>query len=377
MKILMITSIYPTKQHPDYGTFVKNIHDLYLEAGHQVTLVAFQRRCGKIEKLRETLRFFSRIRRELSHQSDYDLINLQYPYLAALPVSRYLSRIRIPLWVSLHGSDVFHDSLSKRLLGKPTERILRGCTRIIVPSEFFARKVSQVFQLSADRFRVIPSGGYDGRIFYPQESDPARDPARGSNPRGAQGSELQLPGLRRIGFASRLVEGKGWRVLLKAFAAIAAEKELENCRLILAGSGVDAEGIRNLASELGLGDRVDLIGAQKPAQLADFYRTLDLFVFPTLFEESLGMVGIEAMACGIPVVASASGGVSGYIRDGVDGFLVPPGDMNALAQAILNIARYDAEQYQELTASAVRGAAGYERNAVRAQLETILTEELG
>ncbi len=377
MNILLITSIYPTQQHPDYGTFVKNIHELYLEAGHQVTLVAFQRKGGKIDKLRETLQFFRRIRQELARQSDYDLINLQYPYLAALPVSRYLSRIRIPLWVSLHGSDVFHDSLSKRLLGRPTERILKGCTRIIVPSAFFADKVSRTCQLPKDRFRVIPSGGYDGRIFHPEEAGADRGRLPGTNHQGMRTPENQKMEIRRIGFAGRLVEGKGWQVLVKAFAAVAQEPELKHARLILAGSGADADLIQELASELGLKDRIDLIGAQKPAQLADFYRSLDLFVFPTLFEESLGMVGIEAMACGIPVVASASGGVSGYIRNGDNGFLVPPGDIAALSEAILTIARFDAGQYRILTAAAVHSAGDYERNAVRERIEQILTEELG
>lgn len=359
MKILLITSIYPTEQHPDYGTFVRSIHDLYEKSGHQVTLVAFQRSGGKLDKVRAVLAFYRKIAEALKNQDDFDLIDLQYPYLAALPLSRRLPALRIPLIVSVHGSDVFADSRSKRLLARPTARILEQCARIIVPSDFFKQKLSKAYGLPEAKIRVSAPGGYDGKVFFPRAGSQGEAPERS----------------HRIGFASRLVEGKGWRDLLQAFAGPAGG-ELQNYRLILAGSGADADKIREEARRLGIADQVELSGALTAKELAEFYRSLELFVFPSRFEESLGMVGIEALASGIPVIATATGGVTGYMKDGRNGLLVPPGDPEALKAALLSLAALSEPAYQKMCREARISVLPYERNEVMAGLDKILKEEL-
>lgn len=397
MKILLITSIYPTKAHPDYGTFVRNVHQVYEQSGHQVTLVAFRREGSKADKLKNILRFNRAIAEALSHQDRYDLINVHYPYLAALPLARRLKQIRIPLLVSVHGSDVFPDRFSKRLTLIPTKRLLKGAQRIIVPSGFFQRKMMKQFGLPAQHFKIAPPGGFDRHIFYPAleaashgsaatRKDEQAGAASGNGTKAgtepgcetgmAQGAKEATASRRSIGFVARLVEGKGWRTLLDAFAVIAREPDAAAYDLILAGSGPDHQAILAHGAQLGISERITLKGALPPEHLADFYRELDFFVFPTQFEEALGMVGIEALACGVPVIASDAGGVAEYMQHGRNGLLVEPGDVQALSEAMRTMIGKSTAQINELRRFAPLSVAGFERAAVARRLNEILEEEL-
>jgi glycosyltransferase involved in cell wall biosynthesis len=123
-----------------------------------------------------------------------------------------------------------------------------------------------------------------------------------------------------------LAEKKGQRVLVEALAA------LPGATLEIVGEGPEREPLERLARELGVDDRVTLLGAQPPARVAELMRAADLFVLPS-FHENLPVVLIEAQASGLPAVASSVGGVPELV-DHAAGLLVPPGDPDALAAAI-------------------------------------------
>jgi glycosyltransferase involved in cell wall biosynthesis len=123
---------------------------------------------------------------------------------------------------------------------------------------------------------------------------------------------------------------KGVDVLLRAFALLAPE--LPACRLSLVGDGDALEGHRALARELGVGDRVVFRGSLTGEALVAAYQQARAVVLPSLTEaESFGMVLVEAMACGTPVIGSDVGGIPFVIADGVTGLLAPPADPAALA----------------------------------------------
>lgn len=357
MKILLVSSIYPTTQHPDYGTFVRNIGQLYQSTGHTVDVIAYRREGGKVTKLANWWRFLSDIKRALVQANDYDLINLHYPFLAAFKVLKHMDNLPVPLVVSLHGSDIFPDSRLKRFSLRATLDVLQRCKRIIVPSDFFLDRVAQAYQLPSEKFRTIPPGGYDRQMFYPAQ----RDTQQASDP-------------CRIGFASRLVRGKGWATLLNAMTQLEDDSP-GRYRLLLAGSGPDEEAIRQSVSDAGLSRQVDMLGPLPAEQLADFYRSLDVFVFPTQLEESLGMVGIEALACGIPVVASGIGGITDYVIDGYNGRLVEPDQSDQLARAISRLAQAS-RNGQMPPGKLAESVSRYESRNVARQLEEVLQEVL-
>lgn len=117
----------------------------------------------------------------------------------------------------------------------------------------------------------------------------------------------------------RFNEQKNHRGLLSAFALL--RREIPDARLRLLGEGELMEKTRALASELGLGECVEFLGAQE--NVYPFLREADIFVLPSLYE-GLPMTLIEAMGTGLPIAASPVGGVPDLIRDGVSGLLLPP-----------------------------------------------------
>ncbi len=133
-----------------------------------------------------------------------------------------------------------------------------------------------------------------------------------------------------LGFAGRMVYGKGQETLLHAAARLAPAHAF---RLRLAGSGADQAAFEKLAQDLGLGDRVEFCGYQ--SDVPAFWGTCDVAVVPTsTMIESFGLTAVEAMACALPVVASRSGGLAEIVEDGRTGRLFTPGDDAALAAAL-------------------------------------------
>ena len=132
-----------------------------------------------------------------------------------------------------------------------------------------------------------------------------------------------------IGSGSRLSPIKGISHLVRAFGLLHAE--FPEARLEIAGDGPDRSAIAELVNSLGLQDRVTLLGWK-----SDFTSVLarwDIFVLPSL-EEGFGIAALEAMAAGLPVVASAVGGLPEIVQDGKTGWLVPPANPEKLAERL-------------------------------------------
>jgi colanic acid/amylovoran biosynthesis glycosyltransferase len=134
---------------------------------------------------------------------------------------------------------------------------------------------------------------------------------------------------------ARLVASKGQAVLLEALAELRARGV--DADVTFVGDGPDRAALDALAGELGVGDRVRFTGAVGQDELPGWYRRADLFCLPT-FSEGLGVVLIEAMAAGLPVVSTRVMGVPEVIEDGDCGLLVSPGRADELAAAIERMA---------------------------------------
>jgi glycosyltransferase involved in cell wall biosynthesis len=165
--------------------------------------------------------------------------------------------------------------------------------------------------------------GFDPRRFvvvhYGIEAGPEPEPYAGGE-----------PALLCVG---RLIPIKGHAVLLRALAR--ARRSLPGLRLELAGSGPLDGGLRTLAGELGLGDVVAFSGRVAP--IAPAYERSAIVVVAS-YGEGFGMVALEAMERGRPVIATRVGGLPEIVADGETGLLVPPGDEEALAAALVELA---------------------------------------
>ena len=140
-------------------------------------------------------------------------------------------------------------------------------------------------------------------------------------------------------FCGRLIQRKGIDVLLRAMVQVLGEREV---KLVITGEGDRKAEWQKLCTSLGLDSSVRFAGFVSDEELADLYRTSDVYVHPAIFDdkgdtEGLGVVLIEALAHKLPVVASNVGGIVDVIQHEETGLLVPEKDEAALAQAILRV----------------------------------------
>lgn len=144
-----------------------------------------------------------------------------------------------------------------------------------------------------------------------------------------------LSSLPTVAFAGRLVREKGVDVLLHAFAKVVTQ--IPEAQLLLAGDGPEREHLKSLVANLKLSDRVAMLGHLPRQEMELHVAQTWVQAVPSRWEEPFANVVLEAMMRGTAVVASGSGGMVEMVRDSQTGFLVPPGDVEALAKALLQL----------------------------------------
>jgi len=132
---------------------------------------------------------------------------------------------------------------------------------------------------------------------------------------------------RRVVFAGRIVSQKGVAVLIRAAREVDGE-------FVICGDGRQLQAMRSLARRIGVERRVHFKGWLGAEDLANEFASASVVVVPSLWPEPFGLVGIEALAAGRPVIASATGGIEDWLDDGISGLCVKPGDVDDLAQAL-------------------------------------------
>ncbi len=189
-------------------------------------------------------------------------------------------------------------------------------------------------RLGAARARIVEAPQSHNVAWLSNEADRLR-PAAAPRP----------PTILYIGFLS---ERKGLRQLLEAFEDV--HRGLPEARLVLAGRGPMQAELAALAEKLGAPGAVEFRGFVEPQRVPEVYAGADVFVLPSL-EDTFGVVVVEALASGVPVVCSKFAGASGYLREAHDGRVVDPTRPSEMAHALLELLR----QPELRRAMAVRG----------------------
>lgn len=190
---------------------------------------------------------------------------------------------------------------------------------VCVPSASLGQDLIRRHRISPDCMTVVRPG------VAPLTSGP--EPARPPPAAGRSRSERPV-----IGFVGRLASEKGTAVLVQALPSV-FNKHAEG-RAWIVGDGSERAALEKLSRALGVAERVCFMGERLDAP--QLMLEMDVIAVPSL-TESFGLTAAEAMAAGRPVVASAVGGLPELIDDGVTGYLVPPGDVEALAQRISDV----------------------------------------
>lgn len=245
----------------------------------------------------------------------------------AANVARLAARLTGGTWsLTIHGHADFGDPTTSRLADKIASAAFTVCV-----SDFGrAQAMLQTDPVHWPRLHRVYCG-IDTIRFQPPP----------------QGDTQESPPLRLLTVA-RLSPEKGLTVLLDALAAARAAGT--DVILTLVGDGPLRGSLGEQARRLGLTEPVTFAGPVGQDRISDFYHRADVFVLPS-FSEGLPVVLMEAMASGLPVIASRITGIPELVRDGLDGLLVPPGNTDELAAAIRNLAA-DPKRRRAFAASA-------------------------
>jgi D-inositol-3-phosphate glycosyltransferase len=259
--------------------------------------------------------------------SRYDLVHAHY-WLSMRPGLLFSERWDVPLVAQFHtlaGSKnrVARDDAEREQQVRLDieRRAIAEADRVIALSQTDARQMQVLYGARRSNIEIIP-GGVDLRLFSP-------------GPRAAARANLGLdPDAAILLFVGRIQRLKGIELLLRASAELQQAGRLQRPLQVLIIGGEPAGAakrtpeqrevarLRALAAKLGIQELVQFRGAVPQERLPLFYRAADATVMPSTYE-SFGLVAVESMACGTPVVASRVGGLRSLIDDGRTGYLIP------------------------------------------------------
>jgi len=342
VRVLFLAHAYPRHAGDPVGSFVGNLAVALREHGVRVTvsapsaqdLAAFEELDGiPIHRFRyaparyETLAYTGtmgaqvrdsvsgkvamlsyvaaayRAVRALARRERFDLVHAHWWFPSGVVASAIRASTGLPFVTTLHGSDL--RLASSFPMGPALFRQVAGRARAITAvSTWLARGAEEL--APAQTVTVAPMPVLSG-LFHPGLS---------------RERDLLL-------FVGKLTEQKGLARLLRAMTQMRTR-----ARLAVVGAGrVDDAGVRALARELGLEDRIEWLPLLTQAELAEQYRRATIHVIPAL-DEGLGLTAVEALLSETPVVGFRSGGLPDIVPEGAAGLLVDPGDERALAEAL-------------------------------------------
>ncbi|HEV3474244.1 MAG TPA: glycosyltransferase family 4 protein [Actinomycetota bacterium] len=334
------------------------------ERGHEVRVLApashppresFVRAVGRpfrisynqsVAPIAPTLGALGRVRTELRDFRP-DLVHVHEPMVPGPAMFATLAS-KAPVVATFHA---FADASRLLDLAAPALRPVwrRLAVRVAVSeaaAEFVARRFGR------GDIRVIPNGA-DVELF--RDAEPA-----------------ELPKGRRILFVNRLDRRKGFPVMVQAFGRLAADRP--DVVLVVIGDGADRNAVRDLTVDAR--SRVVMLGSVPHDKLPPYHAASELFCAPAIGRESFGIVLVEAMAAGLPVVASDIPGYREVVRDGIEGILVPPRNPAALAEAIGRLLD-DPGTAKQLGAAGRERAQRFSWHTVAGELEDLYREVVG
>lgn len=327
-RVLVISNLYPDERQPAFGTFMRTHVDALRRAGADVELAAIRgvgvhsAVANKYARLWFTA--FGKVVSGLLHLRAPQVVEAHIAYptgVIAWPLAR-IARAHLVLYS--HGSDVRQVGKRSKLHYRVARFILKRADIVVANSQFIRGVLITDYGLPDDRV-IVRSPGIDAGLFREQRNVP-REP-------------------RRVLYVGRLDAGKGVDVLIEAMASLGSA----SAELRIVGGGPLQAKLEALAHRRGVA--VAFTGPMRPPEVASEMATAGVLVMPSVNEEGLGLVALEAMASGALVVASRGGGLTETVEDGRTGWLVEPGDPSALAAAVrsaLDVAAGDDERARSM-----------------------------
>lgn len=357
MQILVVTNMWPTADRPMFGIFVKRNVEALRRVGWDVAVVAPRSFGNRFLLLRYALLLVWAALHAIKTRPR--LVVGHYLYPTAL-IARVAARIAgCPFVVVAHGTDVMSVGRSD-----PIARLCRSASRsadaFIAVSKALLEQARSAGLVGVDRPAAAIHMGVDTTVFRPHE--------------GARNGLGIEPSLRLVLYAGNLVPSKGLDVLIDAFSLLRSKGIAE--RLVIIGAGPEAPSLRRKAAETFAQpgkDGAECVQFKEPVtqeELARWLSAADVVVLPSR-REGLGLVLLEAMACGTPCVGTRVGGIGEVVIGEEVGELADPQDAESLADALGKVLGKGKPFYSE---ACVRWAASNSCDAMAAKMVGFLAQ---
>jgi len=352
MNLLIIPSWYPTKIHPESGTFFKDRAKILQRSGFSVTVAAhilhptkdilrFEQNKNNIEKIyddgiviyktesinpfpkmpKKTFSFYknsiTRLIETLIYKSKPDFVFINSSIYGGAALAQYFYDKKIPFMVSEHLKEFIIDDGFSSFHKQCINECYNYCSKIIATSDILKKNIIKKFNVDTNKITLIPNPA-DTERFLPKK-------------------DLTSGPFSFIAVAL-LRHEKRLDILIKAFAKLF--KDNTNIVLTIIGDGKEKDKLKLLSHKLNVNKRINFIGYQKKSAVSDILRNHDAFVL-TSEVETFGVAIVEAMSVGLPVVATKCGGPESIVLPET-GILVKKNDENKLCAAMDRIIKnYD------------------------------------
>ncbi len=350
-KLYLISNMYPSKANVRFGVFVKNFVQQIAD-DWDVKKIVITKKYNVWSKLWAYVIFYSKIILLQFKVQKNDLIYVHFPLYAAPPLYLFCFR-KNTIILNFHGNDLVIDRPLRKILAKFLPCLVKK-SKIVTPSPYYAQKVSTMFDIDVNSIFVSPSGGINQKVFYPQK-DKTGHPFT-------------------IAFVSALIYEKGWIFFIEAMHKIKKQNLIPDLKIIMVGDGVDKEKV--LESIAGKKLPIDFYSGLTHPEIAKIYNQADVFIFPTILQgESLGLVGLEAMACGTPVIGSDWQALKTYLKDGYNGYLFAPTDVDDLVDKIMTYYHLPEAKKDQFKKAALETAKRFYSTHVKNQMIQFLQQQ--
>ena len=325
MKILMLTWEYPPRIVGGIARVVNDLSKRLIKDGHEVTVITYRE--GNAP-------YYEEDKGVKVHRVDNYIINpnnfidwiMQMNFNMIAKANEIISKegkFDIPIVSTIHATECgrnsgIHDE-TQRYINDTEWMLTYESTEVIVNSNYMKRELQSLFGLPFEKINVVPNG-ININMFNGIERD--------YNFR----RKYALDNEKIILFMGRLVYEKGVNHLISAMPKILAG--YHDAKLIIAGKGGMYDELKEQANAIGLGNKVYFTGYMDPKEVCKMYKCADVAVFPSTYEP-FGIVALEGMLSGTPVVVSDIGGLNEIVEHGVDGMKSYAGNANSLADSIL------------------------------------------
>ncbi|MGS0692278.1 glycosyltransferase family 4 protein [Shewanella sp. 30m-9] len=356
MKIKFVSNLYPTKDKPFKGSFVRNVLEGFEKKGGQISLINLHDSSNsKLGKLIDYMQFTWRSFVSGLKSGEGEIHYVHYTSHSSLGLifaSLFKSKEKLVIVSNVHGSDVVPgvNGLFSSIKVMISRKILGISTLIVSPSGYFKNILTEQYGIAEDTVVVSPSGGIDASVF---------------------GISTTVQKKFTFGYVGRLEENKGVFELLEAFRS--NQLDNPNSTLLLVGSGSCEAQLNDIASSM---TGVTIQKGMSQRELVNIYQSISFLVFPSKASESLGLIPIEAMMCGVPVLSSTIGATKDYIISDMCKLSFEPGSKNELAAALKIATDMSKFDYLRLSELATKTASNYSSSKVIDELYHVFESRL-